>query len=223
MPNQEGGLRPEVIQIFRQYLGRDPNQQEYQGFSDLIIKGTMQPMDLAFFIQGSPEFQQKQAPEQFKQYSQALMQGDQDFVSGQLGRAYDQASSKFRQMGRPYSSGLESAFAQAASRTVGDLGAGRQSALANLASSYFGNVQGQQLNQGNRITQRSDTLSDAFRNRQYELDDYQKQLMDYTKFYEQQRADAKRNAWLGFGSNIISGGLNAFGSYKGMSALKGAS
>lgn len=188
MPNQY------VSQIFRQYLGREANDYENQGFSDAIDRGILDPIGLSLFLQSSGEYQRRMAPEQAKSLEQALGGSDRQT----LDRAYAGAVGKYRQMGRPYSSGLDSSFAQAGLR----LAEGRQGQVASYLQNSYG-AQGQ-ADLGARGSYAQGFA--ANRQRGWDVEDRNFGAQQMNSYYDRAMRQSKENQWFQLGSGLLQGG-----------------
>lgn len=202
--------RQEVVQVFRQYLGRDPNPNEYQGFSQMLDAGTLDPMGLALFVQSSSEFQRRQLPQLARDYAGALREGDSTYVQGQLGRAYDTADQRFARLGRTNSSGLGSAYAQAAGQIVGDLGRERQAGLQQLLQGYYGNMQQSQLGYGQAAWNRGYQLQDIYRQRDWDVQDWYRQAAHERDLLRRGKRDMKSRALWGIGGSLAGAAIGGF-------------
>ena len=197
MPN------PAVTEIFRKYLGRDPDQFEYDGFSQAISNGVLDPVGLSLFVQSTAEFQRRNAPQMAKSFNEALGGADQGFLDQTLSRAYNTAQAQFRRMGRPYSSGLESRFAKEGSRVAGDLAQQRQGYVGNYLSGAYAQAT------------RPDAagIYGASRDRQYQLQDQAREERLYNEGIDRAYKQSRENQWFQLGGSLLSGAGSAYGGY----------
>lgn len=201
-----------IYQIFRQYLGRDPYPAELTGFGQAIQRGVLDPTGLAMFIQSTSEYQQRMAPERVSQYAQYLGGADEQM----LGKAFDVAQGRFRQLGRPESSGARAQY----------LGEARN--LAGQRSQQLGDYY-QQLMQpsqvGSQVYGQMRQEGEAEKQRQW--DQYMWSLQ--RQMAEAERAanmkQAKQNQWMGLAGSAIGAAGSLGGGWlagRGMGALGSA-
>ncbi len=121
-----------IVQIFQQYLGRQPTSSELQGFTQAMGQGIIDPTSLSLFIQGSSQNQMQQVQPGVQGFQQQLQQGNQNV----LNQGMDMAQQRFAQQGRPNSSGLGSAYAQVA----GNLASQQSPQIANFYGGLYQNA-----------------------------------------------------------------------------------
>jgi len=127
-----------IGQIFQQYLGRNPNQYELQGFGSAIDNGYLDPIGLTMFLQSTAEYQQKQIPQIADQYNKQLSPLMQQANTQAMNQGYDAAVGRYAAMGRPDSTGLGSSFAQVAGQNA----ANNSQFVGQNVGGYLGNAYG---------------------------------------------------------------------------------
>lgn len=193
--------------VFKQYLGRNPTPQELSGFGELFANSAMDPVGLAQFIQSTPEYLRSQAPGVTRDFLSTQGQLDQEIAQPLLQRGFEQADSRLRSMGRPYSSALASSYAKVSGDVYGQMAQQRSAAAQGLALPFYGAAaQGPAASQGYNLYNQG-------RQRGYDLQDREFQI----KQSELMRADdlrqSKMNQWGALGSGLLSGSMSALGSY----------
>ena len=133
--------------MFQQFLGRNPTASESQYFSGLIEKGELQPMEISYFLQGTPEYQENKSAES----RQAAMASAEQYDKEMFPQYAQQIGDSFAQKGRADTSGYDVAMAQlttdlARERGQEFSGMTREDAMRNLgygAQRGYGAIQNQ--------------------------------------------------------------------------------
>lgn len=121
-----------IEDVYRNVLGRAPTQAEVSHFKKFMDAGDLDEMEIGQILGSLPEAQQARNLAQGKEYESLLGQGD----ASMLAKSYGQAMGDFRRMGRPDSSGLASAYANASQ----NLALQRQNQLAQFYGQGMSNV-----------------------------------------------------------------------------------
>jgi len=96
----------DIAQLFQQFLGRAPRGDEQSYFQGLIDKGQISPYEISYFLQGLPEYQQKQAATSREQ----AMGAAREYDIAMFPQYRQQMMGQFAQMGRPDTSGYDMAM-----------------------------------------------------------------------------------------------------------------
>lgn len=210
-------MKHKISGIFQQVLGREPSNIEYDAFDEEFKAGRLDSLGLMTFLQGTQEYGRRNAPQMLADYSRGLQGQNLDFLrqANQIG--FDQASADFRRMGRPYSSGLESKFAQVSGQQAGELARANFGVTSNMLANYFAGQAGAQQ----RLAERS-------YNRRYEIQDFynQRDLMQQQWAREDSIANmnmrqAKENNWFGLAGGLLQGAGSLGGGYMYGRAMRG--
>lgn len=183
--------------VFQRYLGRTPTAQELQGFSGLFADKAIDAVGLAQFIQSSPEYLRAQAPGITRDFLSTQGQLDEEIAQPLLRKGFEQADSRLRSQGRPYSSALASAYARVSGDVYGQMAQQRSQAAQGLALPYYSaGATGPAASQGYDIYNRG-------LQRQWQGQDMERQI----RGDELMRADnmrvAKMNQWAALGGAAI--------------------
>lgn len=138
--------------IYQQVLGRDPSQNEIAQFQKYIEMGDLGYQDVAEIIGGGPEAQSRMLEDQTTKLEGRLGASD-DLL---MGRAMSALESRYRQLGRPSTTGFDSSFA----RSAQDLALSRQDALNNFYSSGLTGLRDAYAGLGSAMRQRGYKLYD---------------------------------------------------------------
>lgn len=142
-----------VREIYRQALGREPNQNEVIQFQKYYQAGDLEYQDIAEIVGGLPEAQGNMLRSQTTDLEGRLAASDDTI----LGRAMESLESRYRQLGRPQTSGFDSSFA----RSAQDLAMSRQDALNNFYSSGLTGLRGAYAARSEGARSRGYDLSDT--------------------------------------------------------------
>lgn len=193
-----------IAQIFNQYLGRQPSAAELQGFNDLMGAGTLDPIGLSLFIQGTPEYLKKVAPTIAQEYAGAIGGFDDAYTKPLMERGFRQADASLRAKGRPQSSALASSYAKVTGNVYGNLAEQRSRDVAGLLAPFYGSPTGvSNVGYG--------TYGSAV-GRSRDLQDREFQIKQDELYRADNMRVAKQNQAFGLGA----GALNALGKTYGM-------
>ena len=198
------GPNDAVKWIFQQYLGRWPNEGEMAGFSQAIQSGILDPTGLSLFIQGSSEYQQKMAPQVAQRYMQTLGTADEAALQRGMGLGMETATAQMRRLGRPYSSGLEAAYAQVAGQGAERLAAQRQSYLAPILGQYYQNPAAGAPAQYGQAYQ-------SQKQRDWQAEQARLERETQADYYGQAMRQARENQWWQLGGSLLGAGGKALG------------
>lgn len=197
-------MSQQVVDQFRQALGRDPREDEVQYFQNFIDNGDLSPNDLVNILGASEEGQKRSLTSYGKQYEDALGASD----SAILGKAGAALQGQFTRMGRPSSSGYGNAFGGAAQ----NLAMQRQSQLASFYGNGYQGIMGNTVSAGQGALNRGMGLRDERRNRAYALEDYYRQKNDYEASMKSQE---RRNLGPQLIKAGVQGAMSIAGAYAG--------
>jgi predicted Rdx family selenoprotein len=197
---------PEALkEQFTRTLGREPREDEMAFFSGFIKKGELQPYEVGQVLGATPEAQQQRFTQQRGEFEQLLAAGDERV----LGQAGDVLTQRMLQQGRQTTgSGYTAAYFNAAR----DLAQERSSQLAQFYSGGLGDIRRGFQQAGATQIPRAFGLQAEKRGRQYQEEDFNRQLQLQNYYYDQQRR-ARRAQTTG---QLIGGlGGAALGSFGG--------
>lgn len=177
---------PRLSAAFKQATGRDATKDELDHFSTYIKNGDLDYNEIGQIAQGLPEAQQARLGQYGDQYASQLGKYDDQI----LGKAANVAQGQFAGLGRPDSSGLNSAFAGAAQ----NLAQQRQGQLASFYGNGYNNLLNQYQSLGQGAQNRGYALNDSRTEYNRGLNGYQTQRNDYMSLLEQQNQMNRRNA-----------------------------
>lgn len=199
---------PAAGNLVKSVLGRDATTEEADHFARLKAQG-YDDYTIGEALRQLPEFTEKQDATARDKLRGELSSGDQRFFSEDVMPAIQ---SRFGQQGRSVEgSGFQSALANAAKK----LSAERENYLAGVGREDYSyrrqNTIDNYLNNMNRQTQlqdygrmRADQLTDAYRNRQYELTNYDIERQAYEQ-YMRNYGKRKNNGLMGAATGATSG------------------
>ena len=195
----------QIVDSFQSELGRAPTQAEISYFTQMGRGhdgvGAMSQYEAQQYIGSTPEAQLAGLNKYAGIYGQQLGQSD----NYMMGQAQNQLMGQFRKMGRPSSSGYDSAFAQAAQ----NLAMGRQQQMAQFYGQGLQGVMGNQMQTGQNAMQNiyGQQQGQIQFNRDQDLANrnYARQ-MDYANTQRRQGMQSGLiNAGIGLGANILGG------------------
>ena len=199
-----------IIDQFQRVLGRAPRPDEVSYFTKFLNEETLSPLEIGQILQSSPEYQQTLLKRQGQEYEGYLAASD----AHNLGRAQEDITSQYRNLGRPDSSGVAGAFASAAK----DLAARRQDALASFYGGGLQNISGAYSQQGQGAQQRGYALTDRRQQRAWDLEDYYRQRDDYNAAMKSQSGMNLKNQLIGGAFSLASSGIGGYASGAGLKA-----
>lgn len=215
-----------IDQLFQSNIGRAATSEEKAHFGSLMASGQYDAYTLGQSLQQLPESVRKQDEEFRKSLSADLQSQGERYFSEKL---LPSIQSQFARQGRNVdSSSYAAALAQAGQQQNLD----RESFLRDLtANQYAGSQAGARQDYQNYLnryyqtqdyaTQRTDSLSDASRQRLYDVLDYQQQAKDYENYLK--RYGKKSTFPSGAAGSLLGTGLGALlaAPTGGMSVLAG--
>jgi len=173
--------------IFQNVLGRDPNDDELQHYGSLLIRedAPFSAYELGQALKQTDEFRKAQDVEFRGEVASELEAPTQEFVE----KATPGILAKYQRAGTLGSSGLDFAI----TNMLEDLAKNREQYLGGLTVSQYGGRKDlarqdylNQLNQlageGAYLRGRGDFLSDAYRQRFFDVSDYNRQRQDYQDY-----------------------------------------
>jgi hypothetical protein len=198
--------------LIKSTLGRDPTTAEIEHFAKLKVDG-FDDYDLQNALQTLPEYVEKQDATAREKLRGELSTADQAFFEKNIMPAIQ---SRFAQQGRSVdSSGYAAALANAAK----DMGTERESYLAGLGRSDYENRRSLAVNtwlnnlQRNYSTQdyntaRANQVSDVYRQRNWDLQDYEAEKRAYDE-YIRNYGRRKKSGLMGGVGALAGAGLGA--------------
>lgn len=195
--------------VFQRYLGRTPTQQELQGFTGLFSDKAIDAVGLAQFIQSSPEYLRSQAPGVTRDFLSTQGQLDEEIAQPLLRRGFEQADSRLRSQGRPYSSALASAYARVSGDVYGQMAQQRSQAAQGLALPYYSaGATGPAASQGYDIYNRGIQ-------RQWQGQDMERGIRQDELMRADNMRQAKMNQWGQLGAGLMQATGQGLGAYAG--------
>lgn len=196
-----------IADAFTKVLGRSPSKAEIDYFQKFINQGDLSELEVEQILGGLPEAQQTRLTQQGQQYGDMLAAND----SNLLAKAYGQANSDFRRLGRADSSGLNSAYAGAAQ----NLGMNRQNALAQFYGQGLQGINQSYAGLGQGVQDRGYGLRDDRTkfDRDFSLAQYwyTRQSNDYQDQLNAQNRANRRGAILGLGGAALGAVAGGYG------------
>lgn len=175
-----------INDLYNELLKRGATSAEVQHFGGLLASGEVDPYELRSFIQQTPEYQSAQDVAFRSQVGNELANLD----TQAFGRQKEDVISRFAGMGRSGSTALDFALTD----LMGRIAEKRQGFLANLSAQQYGsNKENARADYGNILGQMQDTtnygrsLNDQYRQRGWNVADYNRQKEDYFNALEQQK------------------------------------
>lgn len=201
----------EIDEQFRSILGRQATEAEKSFFEKFLQSNDLSPFEVGMILQSLPEYQSRQLGAQTTDLEQRLAASDQAI----LGDAQKQLQSRFRQLGRPDTTGLSAAFAD----TAGNLARDRAGDLANFYAGGLGEIRSSRLGLGQGALSRGYGIRDERRHRENAIADYYRQLNDQQGLLRQQSIRNLQSGLLqggiGLGSGLITlGAASKLGAFK---------
>lgn len=196
----------DITNSYQQMLGRTPNQQELQAFTDYANNGyvPINGLQLNQILQSMPEYQTQQLQNFGNQYQNVLGQSDQRI----LGIAQQNLTGQFAGLGRnPSSSGYLNAYTQAAA----NLAMGRQQQLANFYAPGYQQIMGNQVGQGNNALNFQNQGAANLRNYQFANQNAVNQQNQYNSYMNGQNTRNLQGALMGGAGSLIGGAVGAIG------------
>lgn len=200
-----------IHQIFQQYLGRNPNQYELQGFAGALQNGILDPISLTQFVQSTAEFQQRQIPQQAQAMAGQLQPLMENYQKSMMGQAYDVAQSRAAQQGRQESSSLGAQFAQQMGQMTGQT----SQALAGQVGGYLGQAYGGLSTQQQGYGQAYPQAQQKFVQNQWQAGQNAIESQTYAGYYDRAMRQAKENQWFQLGGSLIGAAGSWAGGRKG--------
>jgi len=188
---------------FKESLGRDPKPEELDYFLKFVKEGQLQPYEVSQILKSTPEYQTNLQKTQTEELQGQLTKYDEQL----LGQAQSQLTGQYRQMGRPFTSAYDNAFAQAAQQ----LAMNRQPFMTQYLAGQQGNLQSQYMGAGQAAIGRGYGLRDETRQRGYALEDYYRQADYYNNLMNQQNKWNKNQALFGAGGAFLGAGIGGMG------------
>jgi hypothetical protein len=203
----------DIASEYQRYLGRAPQQDELDFFTQALKNKDISPFEIGMFLQGHPEAQQARLRQYGQQYSDMLGANDQQI----LNKAADTARGQFAQLGRPISSGLGSQILSAGQ----DLAQNRQQALAQFYGTGFGNLQNQYQTGGEGALQRQYGLADRRHEEAQQLSNFYLNKDASMGLLNMQNSAGLRNALWGAGLTALGQGAGGFFGGAGFAKMVG--
>ncbi len=219
-----------VGELFKSVLGRDATSSELDHFAKLKADGTADDYTLGEALKTLPEYLEKQDSSARENLRGELSNSDQRFFNDSV---LPSIQSRFAQQGRTVDG---SGFAAALGNAAKDISNERETYLAGLGREDYVNRRQQAIGtylnnldrtyaQQDYAKQRNDGLTDTYRNRAYELQNYDIQKRAYDD-YLRNSGNRKKSGLLGGIGSLAGAGAGAFfggmpGAYLG-SQLGGA-
>lgn len=218
-----------VGSLIKSTLGRDATEAEIQHFAKLKASGAADDYTLGEALKTLPEYLQKQDATARDQLRGELSTADQRFFGDKILPSIQQ---RFAQTGRSVDS---SGFASALANAAGALNTERETFLAGTGREDYVNRRQLAINsylQGLERTQqtqdysraRNDQLSDTYRNRAYEIGDFDTQQRAYQAYLENY-GKKKKPGFLQSAAPLIGAGVGALAAgipTGGLGAAQGA-
>lgn len=192
-----------LSQAFNQALGRNPEPDELEFFSQFIKNGDLGYEEIGQILSGGPEAGEQRLEDYTGRYENRL-RGSDDYL---LGRAADTATQKFLTQGRGDTSALGAQIASAGQGLASD----RQRLLADFYGGGLTGLQNQYANRGTAVQNRGYALGDARTQYNRDLDlsvfGYNTQKKDYNEAMNLQNYYQKQNALFGLLGAGVGAGL----------------
>mgnify|MGYP001561664900 FL=1 len=186
---------------FQEALGREAKPEEIAYFEKFMKEGQLDPYEVGQILKSTPEAQTSLQKKQYEELSGQLGKYDEQL----LGQAQSQLTGQYRQMGRPFTSAYDNAFAQAAQQ----LAMNRQPFMTQYLAGGQGDLRSQYLGAGQQAIGRGYGLRDETRQRGYALEDYYRQADYYNNLMNQQNRWNKNQALFGAGGALLGAGIGA--------------
>ena len=230
LETKASGSYDTVANIFKGTLGRDPSEQEKKHFARLMAENDADEYELGEALKMLPEYQEKADLSAREKLRGELSTADTDFFQKSV---LPSIQSRFAQQGRSVEG---SSFAAAAANAAKDISGERERYLAGLGRedyalrrqqaihSYLGNLSQQQADQA-YTRARGDQLSDMYRQRAYDLNDYDRQARVYEEYLRNNGRRKSTGGLFGGAGGLVGMGLGALlaAPTGGMSIPMGAS
>lgn len=168
--------------VFKETLGRDPNQQELDHFATMIARGDADAYTISQGLQTLPEYTKGKDTEARTALRGELSDADTKFLQD---KAFPTIQAQFARQGRDVSAGnvgLQTALANAAS----ELNVNRENYLATIGREDYTNRRADSINQYLQGLQRQYQTNDMGAARNYQLQDQAKaRQLELENYYMQ--------------------------------------
>lgn len=205
LSKESGKYSGDVNSIYQDLFKRGATDAEVKHFGTLLASGEIDPYELRSFIQATPEFQAQQD----KAFRTEVGGELADLDTKAFSRQKEDVISRFARSGRNGSTALDFALTD----LMGQIAEKRQGFLANLsADQYRGNKDtaradyGTVLNEMGANRDRAFGLQDKYRERGWNVSDYNRQQDDYMRALAGQN---KGPGWMDY-LNTALNGANTF-------------
>jgi hypothetical protein len=203
----------QVGALIKNTLGRDATQAEIDHFSKLMASGAADEYTLGEALKQLPEYMERQDTTARENLRGELTGADQRFFQQQV---LPSIQSRFAQQGRSVDS---SGFASALAKVAGDVSADREKYLAGVGREDYVNRRQQTINnyltglqrtyqQQDYSQARADQLSDVYRGRAYQVQDYDAEKRAYDEYI---RNYGTRKSGGGLLMGAVQGGISGAG------------
>lgn len=199
-----------IAELFKSTLGRDPSDAEKNHFAKLMAENDADEYEVAETLKMLPEYQEREDVNAREKLRGELSAADTNFYQQSV---LPSIQSMFAKQGRTFEG---SGFASALANSAKDINTERERYLAGLGredyalrrqqsiNSYLGTLQQQQADKDYGRA-RGDQLADVYRQRSYDLNDYNRQAVAYQDYLANYGRQKKGNGLMGAGMGAMSG------------------